>query len=99
MTARITYDDVRRVLRWHLDWFETVGLATEFGEELGDEAVPDGGRVVADGEAAIDFVVGRAVAAGDPDPVDVVCILDLQIRYLDGIGAVGPPTSDDRGDP
>ena len=28
VTARISYDDVRTVLGWHLDWFAAVGLAT-----------------------------------------------------------------------
>ena len=99
VTSRITYDDVRQVLRWHLDWFEAVGLATEYGEELGDQAVPEGDLVVADDDAAIDFVVERTLASGGPDPVDVVCILDVQMRYLDEIGAVGRRADEDRGHP
>ena len=39
--------------------------------------------------AAIDAVVARSVAEAGPDAVDVVCILDLQMKYLVAIGAVG----------
>ena len=90
VTARVSYDDVRTVVRWHLDWFATVGLSTEYGEELGDEAVADGERAVAADEAAVQAVVARSISEGGPEAVDIVCILDLQMRYLAKIGAVGP---------
>ena len=35
VTARISYDDVTRILTWHLDWFTSVGVSSEHGEELG----------------------------------------------------------------
>ena len=90
VTARVSYDDVRTVVRWHLDWFATVGLSTEFGEELGDEAVADGDHAVAADESAVEAVVTRSIIESGPDAVDIVCILDLQMRYLAEIGAVGP---------
>ena len=94
VTARLTYDDVRMVVRWHLDWFGTIGLSTEYGEELGDQAVAAGESAVAPDEAAVMAVVARSLAEGGPEPVDVVCILDLQMRYLADIGAVGPRAED-----
>ncbi len=88
VTARISYDDVRTVLGWHLDWFAAVGLATSHGQELGDPAVAMDDMAVADTDAATDAVVARALSEGGPDPVDVVCILEAQFAYLAEIGAL-----------
>lgn len=93
VTARVSYDDVAQVLRWHLDWFASQGVASPYGEELAGEGVGDEMPVVASEDEAVDAIVGRSLAAGGPDAVDVVCILDLQMRYLDLIGAF------DRDDP
>ena len=87
VTARVSYDDVKAVLGWHLDWFAAVGLATSHGLELGDPAVAVGEMAVADTDAACDAVVARALDEGGPDPVDVVCILEVQLAYLAEIGA------------
>ena len=88
VTARISYDDVRAVLGWHLDWFAAVGLATSHGLELGDPAVAVDAMAVADTDAAFDAVVARSLAEAGPDPVDVVCILEAQLSYLAEIGAL-----------
>ena len=88
VTARISYDDVQTVLGWHLDWFASVGLATSHGQELGDPAVAVDEMAVGDTEAATDAVVARSMSEGGPDPVDVVCILEAQLAYLDEIGAL-----------
>ncbi len=94
VTARVSHDDVATVLGWHLDWFGGVGLATEHGEELGDEAVGDRRLAWADLDEAVDAVVARSLAEGGPEPVDVVCILDAQVRYLRRIGALDPVPDD-----
>ena len=88
VTARISYDDVRVVLGWHLDWFAAVGLGTSHGAELGDPAVAVDEMAVADTDAACDAVVARSLQEGGPDPVDVVCILEAQLSYLAEIGAL-----------
>ena len=88
VTARISYDDVRTVLGWHLDWFASVGLATSHGAELGDPAVAVDEMAVAETGAACDAVVARSLQEGGPDPVDVVCILEAQLSYLAEIGAL-----------
>ena len=93
VTARVSYDDVAQVLRWHLDWFASEGVATRHGEELAGDGVGDDLPVIASEDEAVDAIVGRSLAVGGPDAVDVVCILDLQMRYLDLIGAF------DRDDP
>ena len=88
VTARLSYDEVARVLGWHMDWFSEVGAASRYGEELATDAIRTDGAVAPD-EAAIDAVVARSIVEEGPDAVDVVCILDLQMRYLVAIGAVG----------
>ena len=93
VTARLSYDDVARILGWHLDWFGEVGAASRYGQELSGETVRDEGAIAPD-DAAIDAVVARSVAEDGPDAVDVVCVLDLQMRYLVAIGAVGPEADD-----
>jgi hypothetical protein len=96
VAAALTHDDVRRVLQWHLDYFDEIGMASEFGEELGGEAVPpEREAVVAEADESVDYVVGRAMAEGtDITPLQVVVVLDLQLRYLDEIGAIGPRAGD-----
>ena len=88
VTARVSYEDVRAVLGWHLDWFAAVGLATSHGVELGDAAVAVDDMAVADTDAAFDAVVARSLEEGGPDAVDVVCILEAQLSYLAEIGAL-----------
>jgi hypothetical protein len=97
VAAEISHDDVRRILLWQLDYFDSIGLASEGGAELGGEAVPeDHALVVADDDAAVDFVVDRALAAGtELSALHVVCVLDLQMQYLREIGAVGVEAGDD----
>ncbi len=97
VTARISYDDVTQVLKWHLDWFQDVGVASSHGQELATERVRIDGAVAAD-EAAIDAIVARSMASGGPEAVDVVCVLDLQYRYLAAIGAVGDEVGDELAD-
>ena len=88
VTARISHDDVALVLGWHLDWFREVGVASLHGQELATDEVRTEGAVAAD-EAAIDAIVARSLASAGPEAVDVVCVLDLQMKYLAAIGAVG----------
>ncbi len=93
VTARISFDDVRTLLRWHLDWFQEAGVASRHGEELATDQVRVDGAV-APHDAAIDAIVARSLAVGGPEAVDVVCVLDLQMKYLTAIGAVGDEVDD-----
>jgi hypothetical protein len=85
VSARLSYDDVRQLLVWHLDL-------------LRDEGVPDdraagaatGPTVVADTDAAIAPLLAQALADGlDVDERDVRAVLDGANDYLRAIGAVG----------
>ena len=70
VAARLSHDDVRTIVRWQLDHFADVGLASELGEELaGAETVRVDGEAVADSDAAVDAVVARAMAESDLDAV------------------------------
>ncbi len=97
VAAEISHADVRRILLWQLDYFDTIGLASDGGAELGGEVVPvDHELVVADDDAAVDYVVGRAAEqGGELSALHVVCVLDLQMQYLQEIGAVGVEAGDD----
>ncbi len=91
-SARLSYEDVTQILEWHVDFFATVGMRSEYGEELatGDVVGTEGEDLIADGEAAIDFVVQQAIEAEvDLEPVDAVVVIDLQMQYLELIGAIG----------
>ena len=96
VAAQLSHDDVRRILQWHLEYFDEVGLSSEFGEELGGEVVPpEHDPVIAVADESVDYVVGRALAAGaEFTALQVVVVLDLQLRYLDEIGAIGPQAID-----
>ncbi len=87
VTARVSYGDVTQILQWHLDWFFDAGMASKHGEEIGGETSRIDGGVAAE-DAAIDAVVARSIASHGPDPIDVVCVLDLQMQYLEAIGAL-----------
>lgn len=87
VTARLSYDDVTRILGWHLEWLSSAGVASRHGQELaGDDVGSEG--AIAHEEAAVDAVVARALAEDGPDALDVVCVLDLQLRYLAALGAM-----------
>jgi hypothetical protein len=88
VTARITYDDVRALLRWHLEY-------------LRDRDVParrdlvQGGPAVVEDDEGIAFVLGRADADGlDVTDEEVAAVLDLELGYLGAIGAIGGAVPD-----
>ena len=89
VSSVLSHNDVDRIIRWVLDWFEEIGLASEFGEELGGEWV-EAERVVVDEVAATNYAVARAIATrSELDPVHVTVVVDEFLRWLREIGAVG----------
>lgn len=89
VSAVVSHDDVGRVIGWVLEWFDQLGLASDFGEELGGEWVA-GERVVVDEVGAAEHAVARSLSEGsDLDPVHVTVIVDSFVGYLRDIGAVG----------
>ena len=83
--GQLSYDDVRTILGWHLDYFEERGVATE--NRLDDLPVVP---VVTDDDGSVAYVLGRVSDAGlAVADEQVVEVLDLQMAYLDAIGAIG----------
>jgi hypothetical protein len=96
-SAQLSYDDVRALLGWHLDYLQARGVAAEDADA---EAVVGRAAVAADDEG-LAFVLGRAMEAGlDVDDVAVVDVLEADEAYLAAIGAVGDAVEAvDPGDP
>ena len=75
VSARLSYDEVRRLLAWGVDYLAATG----------DDQI-----VVADAETH-GHVLDRAREAGlDVTGDDVQTVLDLEVAYLEVIGAAGP---------
>lgn len=91
VTARVSYDEVREVLLSHCRYLEQKGIASQrTADAIGSELV-----VVPDDEPTA-FVLGEVEAAGlDVADDDVVTILDVELRYYEAIGAIGPRLDDD----
>lgn len=95
--ARLTYDEVRVLIRGTLDHLESKGISARPGHE--PALTGDGPVVVADDDA-VAVVLGAAEDAGlEVDDSDVLAVIDLLLDYLGGIGALGPqvPPPDDPG--
>ena len=89
VAAVLTHDDVDRIIRWAIDWFDDLGLGSDFGEELGGDWVEDE-RVVADEIGLVDAVVARGVTERpDLEAVHVAVVADEFLRYLRDIRAIG----------
>ncbi len=96
--ATLTYDDVRSILGWHLDYLEARGVA--FERDPGATSEP--GVEVIDDDRALAWVLGKVAEAGlEVSDADVATVLDEEARYLRAIGAIGGPVPEpelDEGD-
>jgi hypothetical protein len=86
VTAQLSFDDVRALLVWHIEYLEERGVARRQGvNELA------AGPLVAAENDAVAHVLGRASAVGmELSEVWVVQVLDADAAYLEAIGAIGP---------
>jgi hypothetical protein len=91
--ARLTYDEVRELIRAQLDHLQDQGLLAAPGTEV---ALPGGATpevVVADDDA-VAVMLGRAEEAGyEVVDEDVFAVAIALHAYLAEIGAVGPPAT------
>ena len=86
--ARLTYDEVRHLIRAELDHLRAKGLFALPGEEVAVDGQSD--VVVADDEA-VAVVLGAAEEAGlDVTDGDVYLVITGLHEHLADIGAVGP---------
>ena len=89
VSAVVSHEDVDEIIRWVLDWFDRLGLVSDFGEEMGGDWVVED-QVVVDEIGVVDYAVARGVEdRPDLDSVHVTVIVDAFVNYLRDIGAVG----------
>jgi hypothetical protein len=85
ISARISYDDVRALVRFHLEHVAAAGAPSERW---------NAGRsrlVIVDDEEGAEVLMERAIETGlDLTPDDVAAVLGLELDYFRAIGAVGP---------
>ncbi|MBT8241350.1 MAG: hypothetical protein KJN63_09005 [Acidimicrobiia bacterium] len=80
VTATLSYDDLRRLLRLHLEWIQAYHFTPE-----GD---PDG-PLVFNNEDALAYVMERAAITGLPVSVEHARhVLDAHLAYFQFMGAV-----------
>jgi hypothetical protein len=91
--ARLTHDEVRRLLRMHMAQLRRHGLQPPVAV---DHVQDIGQPVVVEETGAAGYLIGQVEAAGLLiEDVDVVYVVDAHLAYFESIGAVGPPAEDD----
>jgi hypothetical protein len=89
VTARLSFDDVRSLLRWHLEYLRDRGVPVR------RDQASRGGPVVVEDDEGIAFVLGRADEDGlDVTDTEVALVLEAEVEYFEAIGAIGSPIPD-----
>jgi hypothetical protein len=85
VSAVLSYDDVRRIIDWHLEYLRMRGVSSNgHGPNLQ-------GPIVVGGAETVDYVLRQCQAHGvEYTPSQVHAVLEAQMTYLEAIGAVGP---------
>ncbi|HCV36497.1 MAG TPA: hypothetical protein DF783_06185 [Acidimicrobiaceae bacterium] len=93
--GQLSHLDVVKIVGWYLDYFDSMGLATEHGQELGEAAIDeDADRIVARLDDALNVLVARGLAEPEPlDPLSVAVVADLLSVYMSEMGAIGGTAS------
>jgi hypothetical protein len=87
VAATLTPDDLRRILRYQVDYFDRSGVA---GNGV-DESSPHPPAIVGAAEL-VDYVLARAAADGDGFiPEQVYPVVEILLAYLAATGAVSTP--------
>ena len=83
VTAVLTYDDVRSILRWHLEYLRDRGVPVRRDQT-------EGGPVVVEDDEGIAWVLGKADDAGlEVTDAEVATVLEVELAYFEAIGAIG----------
>lgn len=86
VSARISYDDVRALVRFHLEHLAASGAPAERWN-AGQRRL-----VIVDDEEGAEVLMQRSIEHGlDLGPDDVAAVLAAELAYFEAIGAVGPP--------
>lgn len=86
VSARISYDDVRALLRFHLEHLAATGAPAHRWDAAANRLV------VVDDEEGAEVLMARAIEHGlDLTPDDVAAVLAAELAYFEAIGAIGPP--------
>lgn len=99
LTASLSYDDVRAMLEFHLDYLESLGVAREDSVPLvgepGEWAAEGVGPRIADDNAALAYVIGQ-LTGSERDVTDeqAAAVVGLAEEYLLAIGALGGQVPD-----
>lgn len=91
VAATLTPDDVRRILRFQVEYFDRSGVAAtgSNGTEPHPPAVVGAAEVV-------DYILERAAAEGeDYIPEQVYPVVEILLEYLAATGAVSTPADPD----
>src|SRR4051812_36855913 len=95
--ARLTHDEVRRLLQLHMGQLRRYGLQPPVAV---DQMQNISHEVVVEETDAAGYLIGQVDASGmDVADVDVVHVVDAHLAYFEAIGAIGPPAADDYGMP
>ena len=90
VSSQLSHDDVRQLIRWHLDYFRIRGVSAN-----GDTDEITAAPVVVGGSETVDYLLGRARDAGlEVDAPQVHAVVEWQMSYLRSIGAIGPPAEE-----
>jgi hypothetical protein len=93
VTARVGYDDVRQLLRWHVLYLRARGVPRLRSETAGDD-------VVVEDDEGLAWVLREADKAGlGVADEDVAAVVAADFAYLEAIGAVGAPAAPPPADP
>jgi hypothetical protein len=92
VSAVLSYDDVRRILGWHLEYLRLRASSSNgHGPRLD-------GPVIVGGAETVDYVLERSRAVGaEYTPAQVHAVLEAQMGYLESIDAVAPVEEPDGG--
>ncbi|MFN0091936.1 MAG: hypothetical protein ACKVWR_16975 [Acidimicrobiales bacterium] len=83
LTAELSYDDARSIIRLHLDWLHARGVARSGG----DLAAP-AGPLVLDEEDGVRYILRRlGWARSELNEAQVRAVMAAQLAYFEAIGA------------
>jgi hypothetical protein len=83
VTAVLTFDDVRSILRWHLEYLRDRGVPARRDQTAG-------GPVVVEDDEGVAWVLGKADEFGlEVTDVEIATVLGVELEYFHAIGAIG----------